>query len=81
MKEDAEIVVDYLTKCIGLNESDIIIFGRSMGSGPATYLASKINAYSLFLMSPFTSIKDVARNILGWIGFQCSYMNVFEILT
>jgi hypothetical protein len=41
MKEDAEIVFEYLTKGIGLKEQDIILFGRSMGSGPSTYLASK----------------------------------------
>lgn len=40
-----------------------------MGSGPASYLASKKNAYSLLLMSPYTSIKDVARNLLGWASF------------
>jgi len=69
MKEDAETVFDYLTKIIGVNENDIILFGRSMGSGPSTYLASKKNAYSLLLMSPYTSIKDVARNLLGWMSF------------
>ena len=69
MKEDAEIVFDYLTRVVGVKESDIILFGRSMGSGPATYLASKKHAYSLLLMSSYTSIKDVAKNILGWMGF------------
>jgi pimeloyl-ACP methyl ester carboxylesterase len=69
IKEDAEIVYDYLTKNIGLNESDIILFGRSMGSGPATHLASKRNANSLLLMSAYTSIKDVARSLLGKLSF------------
>lgn len=40
MKEDAEILFDYLTKHAGVKEKDIILFGRSIGSGPATYLAS-----------------------------------------
>lgn len=40
-----------------------------MGSGPATYLASKKNAFSLLLMSPYTSIKDVARSLLGKLSF------------
>lgn len=69
MKEDAEIIFTYLTEEIGINSNDIILFGRSMGSGPATYLSTKKNAYCLLLMSPYTSIKDVARNLLGWMGF------------
>lgn len=69
IKEDSEVIFDYLTKVIGINESDIILFGRSMGSGPATYLASKKHACSLLLMSPYTSIKDVAKNLLGMMAF------------
>jgi hypothetical protein len=40
-----------------------------MGSGPATYLASQKNAYSLLLMSPYTSIKDVAKSLFGKLSF------------
>ena len=40
MKEDCESVYFYLTSVIGIQENDIILFGRSMGSGPATYLSS-----------------------------------------
>jgi hypothetical protein len=50
-------------------ESSIILFGRSIGSGPATLLASKRKPCALLLMSPFTSIKDVAKNILGYMAF------------
>ncbi len=69
MKEDAETIFDYITKAIGVKESDIIMFGRSMGSGPATYLASRKQACAVLLMSPYTSIKDVARSLLGWMSF------------
>lgn len=69
MKEDSEIVFDYLTKHMGIEEQDIILFGRSMGSGPATYLASKRSAFSLLLMSAYTSIKDVAKILLGKLSF------------
>ena len=54
---------------VGINPSDIIIFGRSMGSGPATYLASKYSAHSLLLMSAYTSIRDVAKTLLGGLSF------------
>ena len=69
MKEDSEIIFDFLTKHVGVKEDDIILFGRSIGSGPATYLSSKKQAFSLLLMSAYTSIKDVARSILGKFSF------------
>lgn len=40
MKEDALIVYDFLVNKMNFRYDDIIIFGRSIGSGPATYLAS-----------------------------------------
>mmetsp|Transcript_1827 Transcript_1827/g.2455 ORF Transcript_1827/g.2455 Transcript_1827/m.2455 type:complete len:172 (+) Transcript_1827:663-1178(+) len=56
IKQDAVIIYDYIVQCLGVAESDIIVFGRSMGSGPSSYLASVRRPYSLFLMSPYTSI-------------------------
>lgn len=40
-----------------------------MGSGPATHLASIKNGYSLLLMSPYTSIKDVSKSLFGRMSF------------
>ena len=40
-----------------------------MGSGPATHLASIKNAFSLLLMSPFTSIKDISKSLFGKMSF------------
>ena len=65
MKEDTEIAYDYITKRIGLSENDIIVYGRSIGSGPASHLASKRNPFCLYLMSAYTCIKDVARSMFG----------------
>ncbi len=40
IKEDCEYVYKYVRQEIsGLNESDILIFGRSIGTGPAIHLA------------------------------------------
>jgi hypothetical protein len=63
------MVYDYLTTCIGINEQDIILFGRSMGSGPTSYLSSIKSPFALLLMSPYTSIKDAAKSLLGWAAF------------
>lgn len=42
---------------IGIKPKNIIIMGRSIGTGPATYLASKREVGLLVLISPFSSIK------------------------
>lgn len=41
--------------------------GRSMGSGPACFLAEKYNPNGLILISPYTSIRKVVENYVGMI--------------
>jgi fermentation-respiration switch protein FrsA (DUF1100 family) len=48
--------------------ADIIIFGRSIGSGPATYLASTKQVGALILMSAYTSIRNIVRDYIGVFG-------------
>ncbi|MBT8268237.1 MAG: lysophospholipase [Bacteroidia bacterium] len=43
------------------NESDIIVYGRSLGSSMATKVASENNPRLLILESPFYSLLDVAQ--------------------
>ena len=60
----------------GINDENIFILGRSIGSAPASYLASKRNPGGLFLISAFTSIKDVINNHsfnLGGIFIKSSF--------
>ena len=57
---DAEYVYDYFNKVVGIDEKDILVFGRSMGSGPATHVASVRKPGSLLLMSSFKSIRAIA---------------------
>ena len=66
--DDAELVYNFLLDAGKLAESDIIITGRSMGSGPSIHLASKYNPSALVLISPFLSIKTVAKNIFGFVA-------------
>jgi hypothetical protein len=57
-----------VVKETNLKEKDVLLFGRSMGSGPATFLAANNNPGALILMSPYTSIKNVVRNKVGWLS-------------
>jgi fermentation-respiration switch protein FrsA (DUF1100 family) len=65
IEEDALTVFDYFVKELGINEKDIIVCGRSIGSGPAVYLAAHRNPGALMLISPFKSIRETASSILG----------------
>lgn len=62
---DAQNVYDYLTLVQGIEESQIILFGRSIGSGPATLVSSLWNPCALLLMSPFTAIRDIVKEQAG----------------
>ena len=48
--------------------NQILVMGRSIGSGPATYIAQKFKPAALILISPFTSIKEVAKSMYGFVG-------------
>lgn len=63
--EDAEIVYKFVTEVVKIKKRKIIITGRSLGSGPATYLSEKYNPGAFILISPFTSIKAVTHNLFG----------------
>ena len=57
--EDIEAAYSYLTEVLNIPPEKIISLGRSVGSGPATYIASKRKVAALILESPFTSAYNV----------------------
>lgn len=58
--DDAQYCYDYIAKHYPSEE--IVIYGRSLGTGIATYLASKNPARQLLLETPYYSILDVAKH-------------------
>lgn len=66
--DDAALVFSFIIKETQLKQKDVLLFGRSMGSGPATYLAANNTPGALILMSPYTSIKNVVKNKVGWLS-------------
>lgn len=53
--QDESAAYDYLAINIGIPPDRIIILGRSVGTGPAVYLAARRPAAGLVLQSPFLS--------------------------
>ncbi len=64
-KKDVEAVYNHLTDKYNVNASNIIIYGRSLGTGVACHLATKIDAMGLILISPLLSAAKVVTD--WWI--------------
>lgn len=79
---DALLVYDFLTQNLGWPEEDIIVMGRSMGSGPAHILASRRKPAALMLMAAYSSIRTVAKDMVGSVLqylVKDSFRNIDEI--
>jgi len=69
---DAEAALEYVLKTRSIAPGDVFVLGRSIGSGPAVYLASKNPGLAgLILESPFRSIDDAAGVI--------SYLKIYPV--
>ena len=63
---NAQLIMQYLLHVQGYNQKDIILIGRSMGSGPCCALAVEYPSISaLVLISPYTSLKQAVKTLLG----------------
>ena len=65
----AEHVYRYVTTSrndggLGIPSERLIILGRSIGTGPASHIATN-KCHSLILVSPFTSIHDLSSKLMG----------------
>lgn len=59
---DSLIVYDWIKKTFMVSDTQIFVCGRSLGTSPAIYLSSQRNPKALFLISAFTSIKEVGAD-------------------
>lgn len=60
---DAEAAWRYLTTARGTPARRLVLFGRSLGAGVATWLALRHRPGALILESPFTSVPDLAARL------------------
>ncbi|MES9930302.1 MAG: alpha/beta hydrolase [Candidatus Thiodiazotropha sp. 6PDIVS] len=66
---DAALFMQYLEDS-GWNPSDIIIYGRSIGTSIAIQLAAQSNPRGVILYSPFYSLKSLVSEILPFIPVE-----------
>lgn len=53
--QDILAAYHYLTNTLNTSPDNIVVYGRSLGTGPSVYLASKVPVKGLILVSPFVS--------------------------
>ena len=61
--KDAKAAWNYLVEIRGLNSTDIIIMGRSLGGAVAAWLANRVQPSAVILESTFTSASDLAAEL------------------
>lgn len=63
--EDALTVYDFVSKEMKVPQSDILLFGRSLGCTAVSFIASQRQPEIVILMSPFKSLQEAAKAIVG----------------
>jgi len=68
--DDIETVYLYLTETLSIDPSTIVLFGRSIGSGPSCFLAEKHQVAGVILHSPLMSALRVVFNLRWTLPFD-----------
>lgn len=75
VKQDVRNVIDYLT---AQKVANVLVVGESIGTGLASYHASLAPPQKLLLISPFTSLADVAQRIYWFYPAKWLVDNAFD---
>lgn len=76
MYDDIETVYLYLTENLNIPSDNIILFGRSIGSGPSCYLAEKYKVAGVMLHAPLMSALRVVFSNLRWTFWFDKFPNI-----
>ena len=75
---DALLQYDYLRDTLQINPEHIIIMGRSLGAGVATYLASERTVARVILVTPYDSIESIAKESYPLLPVSFLLRNKFD---
>ncbi len=75
---DAEAAYHYLTDSLGVPPERLVIYGHSLGSGVATYLASTVRAAGLIVEGAFTAAADRGQELYPWLPVRLLSSNDFD---
>jgi fermentation-respiration switch protein FrsA (DUF1100 family) len=77
---DARAAWTDVTGDLGVPPGRVLVVGRSLGSGPATQLATEVRPAGLVLESPMTSIPAMARVVYPWLPVSLLVRTRFDNL-
>ena len=66
--EDADAIMLFLCETMHWSTDNFLVLGRSIGTGPACYLASKYSIGALVLISAYTSLRSVVKHLVGSVA-------------
>ncbi len=72
--------LDFLDRS-GVPSPGVFLYGESIGTGVATRLATERELGGLILESPYTSILDIARQMVPWLPVRLLLSDRFEQLS
>ena len=75
---DAMACWRYLKGAKGIAPQEIIVFGRSMGGGPATWIAEREKPGAVILESVFTNVPDVGAHHYSFLPVRALATNQFD---
>lgn len=78
---DARAARAWLAQRTGVAEQEIVLVGRSLGTGVSVDLAARDGAKGLILISAFTSLPDVAQNIYPFVPTHWLMRNRLDSLS
>lgn len=70
LKEVALTAFRFILDELKVAYEQVILFGRSVGSGPAVYLASRFPVGGLILVAAFASVREAAKSLVGSVVAQ-----------
>lgn len=75
---DAATCWRHLTETRGIAREDIVVFGRSMGGGAATWIATRERPGAVILESVFTNVPDIGAHHYPFLPVRALATNQFD---
>jgi pimeloyl-ACP methyl ester carboxylesterase len=69
IERDCKEAMHYVIDRLKVPLKKIIVMGRSIGTGPASSLAREFGVLCLILVSPFSSIREACKSLVGTLGY------------
>ncbi|MBL8260413.1 MAG: alpha/beta hydrolase [Candidatus Competibacteraceae bacterium] len=75
---DALLIYDHFVRRPEVDPARVAVIGRSLGSGVASYLASRRPVAGVLLVTPFDSITEIARNFYPFLPVRWALGDLYD---